>query len=519
MPGAMTVASLMVQIGADLQPLNKGLGTAQKALGGFAKAGAALGGMAVAGIAAAGGAVTKLAIDAAPLEAIRTSFDNLAVSIGEDPVKALAALREASRGMITDTELIKSFNEAVMLAGDAMGKDLPALLQIAQASAAATGQDMGFMLDSLVKGIGRTSPMILDNLGLTIDLSEAYDAYAETVGKTAAELSKAEQQQAVLNAVVAQGDEFIAKMGGEMGGSQVAMAQLSTTVGNLKDSLGTALLPALTAILTPLSAWATEHGPAITAWGMEFADWVITKGVPALQTLAGFIITDIIPPLVQLAEAVFPLLVQAGAWVAENWDVVQYAAAALGIAILALTSPITAIIVVLAGLYLAWVNDWGGIKTFVLDTIESIKGALDSVGAKVEDMKAIGKSLIEGLWNGLESMKEWLKSKLEAIAGWLPQWIKDRLGISSPSRVFMELGANMMQGMAAGITQNATSVTRALGSAVSGFSGPTLAGAGAAAGGSPTIIVVNLDRRDFEGPDGELDYLMLGERIMKERLY
>ena len=35
-----------------------------------------------------------------------------------------------------------------------------------QASAAATGQDVGFMLDSLVKGIGRGSPMILDNLGL-----------------------------------------------------------------------------------------------------------------------------------------------------------------------------------------------------------------------------------------------------------------------------------------------------------------------------------------------------------------
>jgi hypothetical protein len=81
-------------------------------------------------------------MDAAPLEGIRTSFDNLAASIGEDPIKALAALREASRGMITDTELMKSFNEAVMLAGDAMGKELPALLKIAQASAAATGQDM-----------------------------------------------------------------------------------------------------------------------------------------------------------------------------------------------------------------------------------------------------------------------------------------------------------------------------------------------------------------------------------------
>jgi phage-related protein len=362
--------------------------------------------------------------------------------------------------------------------------------------------------------------MILDNLGLTIDLSDAYDAYAKTVGKTAEELSKAEQQQAVLNAVVAQGDDFIAKMGGELGGSQMAMAQLSTTVGNLKDALGTALLPVLTAILTPLSEWATKHGPAITAWGMQFADWVITKGLPALQALAGFIISDIIPPLVQLAEAVFPLLVQAGEWVAENWDVVKYAAGALGVAILALTSPVTAIIVALSALYLAWTNDWGGIKTFVIDTIEDIKGVLDSIGAKVDDMKAIGKALIEGLWKGLESMKDWLKSKLQAIAGWLPQWIKDKLGISSPSKVFMQLGANMMQGMTAGITQNAGSVTRALGAAVSGFNGPAFAGAGAGVGGgTPTIIVVNLDRRDFEGPDGELDYGAIGQQVMGGRLY
>jgi hypothetical protein len=57
-----------------------------------------------------------------------------------------------ANGMVADADLMTSFNQAMLLVGESMADQFPALLEIAQASAAATGQAVGFMLDSLVTG-------------------------------------------------------------------------------------------------------------------------------------------------------------------------------------------------------------------------------------------------------------------------------------------------------------------------------------------------------------------------------
>jgi hypothetical protein len=221
--------------------------------------------------------------EAPAFQQLETSFENLAASAGQNSQEILASMRAASDGMINDADLMTSYNEAMLLVGDSMADKFPALLEIARASAAATGEDVGFLLDSLVKGIGRGSPMILDNLGLTINLAEANQAYADSLGIAVDEMTKAQQQEALLNAVVEAGSGFVERLGDNTGGAAATIAQLKTTFQNLKMSLASSLLPALQAILEPLAALAMEYGPKVAEW--------LEGVVPILENFVKTIVT------------------------------------------------------------------------------------------------------------------------------------------------------------------------------------------------------------------------------------
>ncbi|MBN1483775.1 MAG: hypothetical protein JXA37_03560, partial [Chloroflexia bacterium] len=62
-----------------------------------------------------------------------------------------------------------------------------------------------------------------------------------------------------------------------------------------------------------------------------------------------------------------------------------------------------------------------------------------------------GKDIVNGLWNGLKEVWESVKRWWDENVGGLIDKAKDLLGISSPSRVFMEIGAAAAEGLAIGV--------------------------------------------------------------------
>jgi len=263
----------------------KGMGK----VGGFAMKGLALGaGAAVTGALALGGAVAKMAADARDIPNISASFEGLGGSIEK--------MREGSLGMVQDVDLMKSFNQAAQLVSKDFAKQLPDAMGMLSKVAAATGEDMGFMIDSLVKGVGRVSPMILDNLGIQVSLTDATAAYAEILGKEAKELTKAEQQTAVMNATMAALKRNTADMPEVAGTTAQSMASLQATMANVKNEIGVAFIPVLQALLTPLAELATKYGPAVVAWAQNASQWIVGSLVPAIgmlvtgfqQFIAGF---------------------------------------------------------------------------------------------------------------------------------------------------------------------------------------------------------------------------------------
>lgn len=214
-----------------------------------------------ADMAQAGGAV----------QTIKQSFDNLAISANTTGDALLSKMHAAAQGTISDAKLMESANSGLLLTNGKIATDLPRLLEIARAAAKATGEDVGFLFDSLVKGIARGSPMIIDNAKITLDAAGAFETYAKSIGKAPDQLTRAEQQQATLNAVLAAGGDIITKVGGDAESNSQKFARMGTVLENAKNRGAAALADSFGPLVGAMADAATaadgtsasfEHGAA-----------------------------------------------------------------------------------------------------------------------------------------------------------------------------------------------------------------------------------------------------------------
>lgn len=75
----------------------------------------------------------------------------------------------------------------------------------------------------------------------------------------------------------------------------------------------------------------------------------------------------------------------------------------------------------------------------------------------------IGKNLIQGLWNGISSVTDWILDKLGGFCDSVVDKVKDWFGIASPSKVFKnEIGKWIPRGMAIGIEAETDKVSKAM---------------------------------------------------------
>ena len=219
-------------------------------LGGFVSSGL---GKVAAGIGAAfaTGAVANMTweLGRASAESMRVaeSFDRLAASAGQSGAAMLEAMRSAARGTIDDTSLMLMANRAMTLGVVRNTEEMTSLIE----AAIIRGRDMGLSasqaVGDLVTGIGRMSPMILDNLGI-VGVTGAIDEYAASLGKTADQLTDVEKKQALLNSVMAsvQGVEIVDD-------AAAAFERMDASISNAKDALGQLFAPAVAAIAQTLA--------------------------------------------------------------------------------------------------------------------------------------------------------------------------------------------------------------------------------------------------------------------------
>lgn len=112
---------------------------------------------------------------------------------------------------------------------------------------------------------------------------------------------------------------------------------------------------------------------------------------------------------------------------------------------------------------------------------------IEAVVTLPDNFRYVGKAMIEGLGEGIDSAKAWLVGKLEALAALLPESVRKLLQIRSPSRVMMQIGEHTAEGLAQGVERGAPRVEE---SAREMTAGVTRQGAQASGGGQRPSLVL-----------------------------
>lgn len=182
-------------------------------------------------------AIFKAGEIAAANDRLRTSGEELATSYNSSLDSIIAKVREASLGTVSEMDIIASSNKAMMLGLGADADQLANLMEIAALRGRAMSVDTTQAFDDMVRGIGRMSPMILDNLGIVVDAEGTYARYAESIGKTSGELTRAEKIQALLNKVLEEGNKMLEESGGLADDAAAKYERWNAELENTKNYL------------------------------------------------------------------------------------------------------------------------------------------------------------------------------------------------------------------------------------------------------------------------------------------
>ena len=167
--------------------------------------------------------VSELVSESVKLAESAEGVKHAFLAIGNESL--LQGLREATHGTVNDFELMKAAVQAndFKIPLDQLGK----YLEFAQLKAQQTGQEVDYLVNSIVTGLGRQSVQILDNLGLSA---------AELKNKMAEGKSMAEAVGEVIdNQLAAAGEHFETT-------AERAQQRL-VALQNKEIELGEALLP------------------------------------------------------------------------------------------------------------------------------------------------------------------------------------------------------------------------------------------------------------------------------------
>jgi phage-related protein len=445
---------IIIKVKDEASGAIKGLSGKLGNIGSTVLKGAAIGlGAAAAGMGAVGAAAVSLARDAAPLKGVQDAFTGIAEASGTSMDEMLSALKEGSAGMVTNRDLMTSFNKAAQLVSVDFAKTLPDAMGSLGKVALATGQDMGFLMDSLVTGVGRLSPMILDNLGIQVDMTAAMDEYAESIGKTASELTKTEQQTALMNQVMEKLTANTANMPDVAGSAEQAFVSWSVTMQDMKDRIGLAVLPIITKLMNTLGpifervlATVMPHIERFLDLLNQLIGVIMEMGFLSSETqevLASMFgeevaaqIMSILEWLVNLKDVIVDFVTNTLVpFVKEHWEALKTALIAIGAilagaaivsgilsivaAVTALLNPITLVIAIIAVLATAWSKNWGGIQDKTKAAIDFIRNIINSALTWIRDFwDQHGEqimSIVQNIWDTVVSIFEWFISYYQTI--------------------------------------------------------------------------------------------------------
>lgn len=227
----------------------------------------------------------------AKVEGLRQGLVNLAGD-SERAEAALNAVMRATNGTVSEMEAMKIANKAMSFGIVENAGQLEELATIGVTLGRSLGISASKSVEDLTTALARQSPMILDNLGITLKLEDAYKIYAKSLGKSAKQLTEAEKQQAFMNAALIKGREKVEAMGGKITTTADAYLGFKARLADAGVQLAESVTSneALGKSIENISKYLDDNMDDIATWGGHIVT-VIAKTVdfvsPLLKTLTG----------------------------------------------------------------------------------------------------------------------------------------------------------------------------------------------------------------------------------------
>lgn len=208
-------------------------------------------------------------------------------------------------------------------------------------------------------------------------------------------------------------------------------------------------------------------GSALIPIALRFMDTLQDKVIPAVISMVSHIESAIewfggLPAPVQEAAAIIAGALGAGGPVLLAIGAMSKALGAL----VAFTGPVGLFIAAATLAWLAW-QKWGDdIKDLIASVAEWFEVKFNEV---IEFFKSLperfaefGRNIIDGLLAGINEKWEALKERIMELGEMLPEWLRERLGIASPSKVMHDIGVQIGEGLADGIAETQGMIAQAM---------------------------------------------------------
>lgn len=208
----------------------------------------------------------------------------------------VSKLSEVADGTINNTDLILAANRSMALNVTKDVGQMAELLEFARVRARAMGTDTTSAFNDIVTGIGRGSPMILDNLGI---ITKGWNEEATAAGV-------AYDSQFILNKVLEQGRDVMEQVGDVQMTTKEQTQALWASVDNLKVEFGEQLLPIMADVIGAFSGvleWVKQLTPEQKRLAAE-----VLAGVAAFTAISGAALL--------LIAAINPITIAIGAVIA-----------------------------------------------------------------------------------------------------------------------------------------------------------------------------------------------------------
>jgi chemotaxis regulatin CheY-phosphate phosphatase CheZ len=155
--------------------------------------------------------------------------------------EVLDAARKGTRGLVTDVQLMLAANRGILLGLPITAKEFGMLTDAAFKLGRAMGLETTQAIQDLTIALGRTSPRILDNLGIMVKIAEANQVWADKTGIRVRQMTQEQKTIAFYQFAL----QKIADRVKDIGDIQLTLSErlkiVNVGIDNFKNNLGAAI--------------------------------------------------------------------------------------------------------------------------------------------------------------------------------------------------------------------------------------------------------------------------------------